>query len=217
MRRRNPCSAFCSAHPAGEAQLFVMAERVLVEVIGRIGADSWIVALPSLFDLPGYDEPISIRQTVQRHAHEEAGVPDLLAGQRWEEVGRDTPHGERLGDDPYGAVTRLADAACIAASKVTDGDVLVHLEWGDVSTKDYLWRLTFARTFVAHDIAFGLGSTACPLTEEFSRSAFEATAAKAWRWRSLGLFREPLPLPDRYVSWRDQFLRLAGRDPHPVH
>jgi hypothetical protein len=29
------------------------------------------------------------------------------------------------------------------------------------------------------------------------------------------VFRTPLPLPDGHVSWRDQFLLMAGRDPHP--
>lgn len=200
-----------------EAQLFVSAERVLVEVVGRIEFEGWPVVLPSLFDLPGYDEPLTIRQTVQRHVREQAQVPDILAGRRSVDVVPETFDGDLLAANPYEVVSCLSEAACAAARQVSDGDVLVHVDWGVVTTRDYLWRLTFASTFIAHDIAFGLGSTACPLTEEFSRAAYEATAPKAWRWRSLGLFREPLPLPDRHVSWRDQFLRLAGRDPHPLH
>ena len=34
--------------------------------------------------------------------------------------------------------------------------------------------------------------------------------------RSIGIFRDPLPMPDD-VSWRDRFLLSAGRDPHPLH
>jgi hypothetical protein len=41
------------------------------------------------------------------------------------------------------------------------------------------------------------------------------TAPEAERWRSYGVFRAPLPLPAGHVSWRDQFLLMAGRDPHP--
>lgn len=200
-----------------EAELFVMAEHTLVEVVGRIRAGHWDIVLPSLFDIPGLDGPPTVRQAVDRHALEEAWVPDLLAGRTMDEVGRDKFDGDLLGDDAHGNAERLADAAVAAAGDVTDGDATVHAPYGDVTTRDYLWRLIFARTFTAHDIAFGLGTTACPLTEEFSQAAYAATQPKAWRWRSLGIFREPLPLPDCHVSWRDQFLRLAGRDPHPGH
>lgn len=200
-----------------EAELFVQAEQVLVEVVGRIGAEHGGIILPSLFDLPGFDVPVSIRQTVQRYAQQEAWVPDILAGRTMDERGRDKFDGELLGDDQLGSVARLSAAACAAASQVTHADAIVHANWGKVATRDYLWRLTFARSFIAHDIAFGLGTTACPLTEEFARAAYAASEPKAWRWRSLGLFREPLQLPDRHVSWRDQFLLLAGRDPHPGH
>lgn len=200
-----------------EAELFVLAQKVLVEVVGRVGPADWKVVLPHLFDLPGYDQPLSIRRTVARHAHEDAWVPDLLAGRSMDDVGRDTFDGDLLGDDPRAAVARLADTSRAAATKVIDGDAVVHATWGDVSTRDYLWRLTFARTFTAHDIAFGLGTSACPLTEEFARPAYEMCEPKAWRWRSMGLFRHPLPPPDRHNSWRDLFLLLAGRDPHPGH
>ena len=200
-----------------EAELFVMSETVLVEVVGRVRDGHWEIVLPSLFDIPGDDEPATVRHAVDRYALEEAWVPDLLAGRTMDEVGLDKFDGHLLGDDAHGHVKRLSAAACAAAGDVTDGDATVHAPYGDVTTRDYLWRLTFARTFTAHDIAFGLGTTACPLTEEFARAAFAATEPKAWRWRSLGIFREPLPHPPGHVSWRDQFLLLAGRDPHPGH
>ena len=69
--------------------------------------------------------------------------------------------------------------------------------------------------FLAHDIAMAIGSRACPLPEELARPMYEITAPEAERWRSYGVFRAPLPLPEGHVSWRDQFLLMAGRDPHP--
>jgi hypothetical protein len=72
-----------------------------------------------------------------------------------------------------------------------------------------------ARTFLAHDIAMALGSRACPLPEDLARGLLEGTAPQAGRWRAAGYFREPLPFPPGHVSWRDQFLLTAGRDPHP--
>ena len=48
-----------------------------------------------------------------------------------------------------------------------------------------------------------------------AKGMWEGTWPVAARWRELGLFGEPLPLPD-HVSWRDRFLLCAGRDPHPL-
>jgi hypothetical protein len=60
-----------------EAELFVAAEAVLVEVIGRIRAEQWQVVLPPVLDA---DPPATLRAVVARHAAEDAAVPDLLAG-----------------------------------------------------------------------------------------------------------------------------------------
>lgn len=200
-----------------EAELFTMSEHVLVEVVGRVRAEHWRIVIPSLFDIPGFDRPTSIKRSVERYAHDEAWVPDLLAGRTMDEVGLDKFDGDLLGSDVHGNVARLSDAACAAASQITDGDATVYASHGDVTAADYLMRLAVARSFIAHDIAFGLGTTACPLTEEFARAALERTHPEAQRWRALGIFREPLPLPDRHTSWRDRFLLMAGRDPHPGH
>ena len=201
-----------------EAELFVMSEQTLMEVIGRIRRpEHWKPVLPPLFDVPGLDQPVTVRKAVQRYAVEEAWIPDMLAGRTMDEVGQDKFDGDLLGADPQGGIARLADAAGAAVSQVTDPDAPVYASYGEVTTSHYLWRLAITRSFVAHDIAFALGTTACPLTEEFARPAYEFTAPDAERWRALGIFREPLPLPPGHVSWRDQFLRLAGRDPHPGH
>lgn len=196
-----------------EAELFVMAEQILVEVLGRIRAEHWRIVLPPLLDIPGCDTPIPLRRAVLRHVREDAQVPDLLAGAVPVEPGRFDA--DPLCTDPQGTVVRLADAACAAAGKVTDGAAPVHPVHGEVTTSDYLWRLAITRSFLAHDVAFHLGSTACPLTEELARGLFEGTIPEAAKWRAAGIFREPLPYPPGHVSWRDQFLRSAGRDPHP--
>lgn len=71
------------------------------------------------------------------------------------------------------------------------------------------------RAFLAHDVAMALGSRACPLPEALARALLERMEPDADRWREAGVFRERLPLPAGHVSWRDRFLLLAGRDPHP--
>lgn len=198
-----------------EAELFVKAEQMLVEVVGRIRSGHWRIVIPPLFDMPGADRPSPLRPIVNHYACDNAWVPDMLAGRTMDEVGRDKFDGDLLGDDPHAAVTRISDAACAAASQVTDGDAVVHCDAGEVAARDYFWQLDIARCFLAHEIAMALGSRACPLPEDLARGMYEGTAPVAERWRSIGIFREPLPYPPGHLSWRDRFLLTAGRDPHP--
>jgi len=187
------------------AELFVAAERMLVEVIGRIRGEQWRIVLPPVLDVPGADQPAPLRAVVTRHARDDAAVPDLLAGRA-----------PAAATDPdVDAVPRLAEAACAAAREFGDRPGTVRTADADVPVADYLWRLTMARSFLAHDIATALGSRACPLPEELARGLLEATAPRAGQWRAAGYFRAPLPFPPGHVSWRDQFLLTAGRDPHP--
>jgi hypothetical protein len=183
-----------------EAELFVTAERMLVEVIGRIRTDDqWRIVAAPVLDVPGADRPASLRVLVERHARDDAALPDVMAGRPPQDVG------DPLGPDPHAAVARLAVAACAAVREVGDRP----------DQADHLWRATMARTFLAHDIAMALGSRACPLPEDLARGLLEGTAPQAGHWRAAGYFREPLPYPPGHVSWRDQFLLTAGRDPHP--
>ena len=198
-----------------EAELFVKAEQMLVEVVGRISGEMWRIVVPPLFDMPGADQPTPMRPLVNHYASDDAWVPDMLAGRSMDEVGRDKFDGDLLGEDPHGSVTRIADAACAAARAVSDGDPVVHCSFGDVAIRDYFWQLNIARCFLAHEIAMALGSRACPLPEDLARGMYEGTAPVAAQWRSIGIFREPLPYPPGHVSWRDQFLLTAGHDPHP--
>ena len=198
-----------------EAELFVMAEEMLVEVLGRIRPADRDIVLPPLFEEPGVDQPARIWRVVQLYARDDAWVPDLLSGRTIDEVGRDRFDGDLLGDDPRASITRIAGAAMAAAREVTDGDVIVHASHGDISTRTFLKRLTIARSLVAHYVATYLGSTACPLPEELARPLWEVTAPEADMWRALGFFRDPMPLPE-HVSWRDRFLLTAGHLPHPL-
>ncbi len=198
-----------------EAELFVMAEHVLAEVIGRIRGEQWDIVLPPLLDRPGTDRPAAMRVGVNHYARDDAWVPDLLAGRTMDDVGRDRFDGDLLGADPQAAVARFVDAACAAAGRAQDGDAEVHADRRDLAVRDYLSELTITRALLAHEIAMQLGSRACPLTEELARGLCDGTEKAAGRWRAAGFFREPMPLPVD-VSWRDRFLLLAGRDPHAL-
>jgi hypothetical protein len=189
-----------------EAELFVAAEEMLLEVIGRIRGDQWRIVLPPVLDASGADGPAPLRAVVARHVAEEAAVPDLLAGR---------PPAGADGALSDADVPRLTAAACAAAREFGDRGGVVRTAAGDVTVTDYLWQLTMARSFLAHDIAMALGSRACPLPEDLARGLLEETAPRARHWRAAGFFREPLPFPPGHVSWRDRFLLTAGRDPHP--
>lgn len=139
-------------------ELFVAAERMLAEVLGRIGPDHRRVLVGPVLDRPGWDGPVPLPEWVDRIAAAGSAAPDP-------------------GVD-------LVEAAAL-------------------------------RCFLAHDVAMALGSRACPLPEDLARGLLEAMEPDAPRWRAAGVFRERLPLPAGHVSWRDRFLLLAGRDPHP--
>jgi hypothetical protein len=171
----------------GEVELFVSAEHMLAEVMGRIRqADRRIVAGPVL-DQPGWDARAPLHEWAARWVDDDMKITARLGG---------TP--PATADDPAAVV----DAAC-AAARTAVGDT------------DFLWEATALRCFLAHDVAMALGSRACPLPEDLARGMFEHTEPDAARWRESGVFRDRLPLPPGHVSWRDQFLLLAGRDPHP--
>ena len=198
-----------------EAELFVMTEDMLVEVLGRIRDDDREIVLPVMVGTPGTDPTTWMWEALERHAEDDARVPGVL-NRRSRDAGDDHRSGrELLGEDPMGQIALLAGAASEAARAAVDGDAPVPSPFGDVSTRDYLLQLTLARCFLAHYIAAYLGSTACPLPEELARPLWELTAPDAETWRSRGFFRAPMPLPD-HVSWRDRFLLSAGHQPHPL-
>ena len=194
-----------------EAELFVLADQAAVQVYRQIGDEHWETQLPPLFDMPGADQPLPLRQVVNHYAYDDAWVPDLLAGRTMDEVGRDRFDGDLLGSDPQGNLARIAAAACAAARQVTDRETTVHCSYGDVPAWDYFWQLNVARTLGAHDVAAHIG-VPCPLSEELAQGMWEGTAPSAEMWRSFGIFRTPVPVPDD-APWRDRYLALTGRRP----
>jgi hypothetical protein len=196
-----------------EAELFVMAQDVLVEVVGRIRAEHRHLVLPPIV---GDEEQTALPGYVDRLARANAWVPDVLAGRSPDEVGRDKYDGDLLGEDRAAGFAALAAAACTAAREPADADAAVQAPEGDSTAGAYLELLAIRAAFAAHDIAMHLGSRACPLTEELARGLWERTAPDVERWRERGVFGpqfEPMP-PD--VSWRDRFLNTAGRNPHAL-
>jgi hypothetical protein len=194
-----------------QAEVFVLADEAALRVYSQVTGDQWDAVLPPLFDMPGADEPLPLRRAINHFAYDDSWVPDMLAGRTMDEVGRDRYDGDRLGDDPAGNLTRIVRAAQEAARKVTDPTATVHCSWGDVTTDDYLWQLNIARTIGAHDVAAVIGVDD-GISEEHARGMYEGTAPTAELWRSFGIYRAPVEVPED-ASWRDRYLALTGRRP----
>jgi len=186
-----------------EAELFAMAETMLVEVLGRVRQPDEAIVLPPMS--PRSPQPVPIGTAVEQHVREDLALPGLLQGPA------PSPAGRPAGGD----VATAAQQACAAAVAVVDGDRLLPTAEGELTARDVLLRSTLQRSLLAHYVAAYLGSTACPLPEELARPLWELTATDAESWRRLGWFREPMPLPP-HVSWRDRFLLTAGHEPHPL-
>ena len=183
-----------------EAQLLVMAEQVLAEVLGRVRPQDSDIELPALHArAPGASLPDAVARHLQADALLSAGLAAL-------------PAAPIAGQDPVNAHAR---AVCQAAAQVDDGAELVDGGAGPEPARDLLLRAVLERALLAHYVAAYLGSTACPLPEELARPLWELTAPDAATWRARGYFRAPMPLPD-HVSWRDRFLLEAGHEPHPL-
>lgn len=186
-----------------EAELFVMAEQMLVEVLGRIRPEERDILLPPMF--PGADRAATMQSAVEDYLRADALVPGRLLGEAVQAQ-------EHAAAD---RVARTAQTACEAARQVADGDAPVDTEDGASTAREALLRWTVERSLLAHYVAAYLGSTACPLPEELARPLWTLTAPDAAAWRRRGHFREPMPLPEN-VSWRDRFLLDAGHEPHPL-
>jgi hypothetical protein len=192
-----------------EAAVFQLADEAATRAFAMIGPGDMDDELPPLFDMPGADQPVPLRQVLAHAAYDEAWIPDMLAGATMDEVGRDAHDGDLLGDDPHGNYARIAERARAAAAQVTDREAVVHCAFGDVPAWDYFWQLNIARSLAAHDIAVHLGAGS-PLTEELAQAMWEGTAQAADMWRSIGIYRREVPVPDG-ASWRARYLGLTGR------
>src|ERR1044072_1006877 len=135
----------------GGAELFVRAEQMLLEVLGRIRPEHRNIIIPPMFDMPGADQPRPIRDLVLHYARDDAWVPDMLASRTMAEIGPD----KYDGDLPE--LAQVVAAACAAAGTVDDADAIVHCSFGDIDAREYLLQLIIARSFLAHDVAMALG------------------------------------------------------------
>lgn len=195
---------------SSEQDVFVLADRELDRVVGRIRAGQWEMPVPT--DISGRpDRETTLRELVATHAYDDAWVPDLVAGRSMEEVGADAYDGDLLGGDPAAAFSSIVDRACSAVLEVTDADRVVHCSFGDFPVREYLWQVTSFHGLRAWDIA-GLVGADRTLPAELVSGMWEQLSPVADQWRQMGVFGPAAPVPAD-ADLQDRLLGLTGRTP----
>ncbi len=193
-----------------EQDVFVLADRALNDVVGQIKQDQWDMTMPTMFAM-GSTEPLTLRQVVNGHAHDDAWVPDMLAGRTISEVGEDKWSGDVLGDNPTASFAIFVNEACEAAEALDDPERTVHCSFGDYTAREYLWQVTAFRGMRAYDIAVELGLDPT-LPDELVTGMWEQLSPVADEWRQYGVFEARVEVPDD-APLMDRLLGLTGRQP----
>ena len=194
-----------------EPGVFVLADRTLAEVVGRITEAQWDMTLPEGFAFRHTEAVPTLCQVINYHAYDDAWVPDMLAGRTMAEAGEAKFDGDLLGTDPVGRLNEMVEAACAAAAGVTDLEQVAHLSFGDFTTREYFWQIHFFRGVRAYELARVIGVDPT-LPPELVSGLWEEVSPNAEEWRSLGVFGPAVPVPDD-APLQDRLLGLTGRDP----
>jgi uncharacterized protein (TIGR03086 family) len=194
-----------------EADVFVLADRTLSELVQQIENDQWDMTMPSSFAMRESDHVPTLREVVNYHAYDDAWVPDMLAGRTMDEAGRDRFDGDILGADPKAGFAAIVDTACAAAMELDDPERTVHCSFGDFTAQEYLWQINSFRGLRAHDLALVIGVEP-QLSDELVHGLWEEISPHAEEWRSYGVFPAAVPVPDD-APLLDRLLAITGRQP----
>ena len=193
-----------------EAEVYILSEQALVNVIGQIKDDQWSLKLPQWFQLGRTQDrdKLTLKDIINYHAYDTAWVPDTLAGKTIDEVG-DKYDGDLLGDDPAASYRKYAEAA-MAAAKPADLDKTVYLTYGDYPAREYFKHITSFRGFRAYDLAKLIGADT-KLPEDLVQGMWDEMAPEAEAWRQMGVFGPEVKVPDD-ADLQTRLLGMAGRE-----
>ncbi|MFI6578548.1 TIGR03086 family metal-binding protein [Nocardiopsis sp. NPDC050513] len=165
-----------------------------------VGTDDWTRPTPCT--------EWTVRDLVGHLVTEQLWVPHLLGGARVKDVG-DRYDGDQLGDDPVAAWSAAAHAAREAWLAPAALARTVHLSYGDVPGRTYLWEMTFDLAVHAWDLATALGAPT-------RLDPVLASALRAWtddRPPGPGaMFDAPVQVADG-ADDTDRLVALTGRRP----
>lgn len=193
-----------------ELEIFIQADTALAHVVGQIKPDQWTMPIPDWFAVGPTEQGLPLRGVINRHAYDEAWVPDVLAGKTAAEVGAKYD-GDLLGDDPRASFASITEAALAAARALTEADLAktVHLSYGDFSARDYLKHITIYRAPRAYDIAklIGVDTTLPP---QLVQGLYDQLAPEIDQWRAMGVFGPALEAPNN-ADAQTKLFALIGR------
>lgn len=195
-----------------EAEVFVLADQALNNVIQQIGDDQWTLGLPQWFGLGRTQDRsrLDLRAIINYHAYDEAWVPETLAGKTIQAVG-DKYDGDILGDDPKAAYAKLHQRAVAAVRALDDPAQTVHLSYGDWPAREYLKHITSFRAFRACDLARLIGAST-QLPEPLVQGLWEMLVPEVEEWRQMGVYGPAVAVPAEAPP-QERLLGLVGRDP----
>ena len=194
-----------------EAEVFVLADRALAEVVAQIQPGQWDMAMPPTFVRRDRDAVPALREVINYHAYDDAWVPDMLAGRTMQEAGADKFDGDLPGADPSANFEAIVERACTAAAAVRDLDAVAHLSFRDYSVREYFWQINHFRGLRAHDIAQVIGVEAA-LPAALVHGMWDEVSPHAEEWRTIGVFPAAVLVPHD-APLLDRLLGLTGRDP----
>jgi uncharacterized protein (TIGR03086 family) len=194
-----------------EADVFVLADRALAEVVAQIRPEQWEMTMPANFATRSHPAIPGLREVINYHAYDDAWVPDMLAGRTMEEAGAAKFDRDLLGDEPVKRFEAIVEDACAAAEAVRDYDAVAHLSFGDFTVREYFWQINQFRALRAHDIARAIGVEP-RLPEALVQGVWDEVSPHAEEWRAIGVFPAAVPVPDD-APLLDRLLGLTGRDP----
>lgn len=170
-------------------ELFLQSDAALREVIDRLDPADFSSPVPPEWS---QRESPTLRDILWSHAHDEAWVPDVLAG-RAAADGDPYVDADLLGDDPIASYDALNDKATAA---VRDGDVAdtFRYTYGDYPADEGLAHLATYRAFQAYSIAKHFGIP-FHLSPDLIAGLNEHVTPHADEWRHWGVFPPAIDPP----------------------
>ena len=189
------------------AELFLLSEKALTEVVDQISDNQWEIVVPKGFTIQ--EGEWTVRKLINYHAYDDAWVPETLAGKTIAEVGTKYD-GDLLGSDPKANWLAIVDKS-VEAVKNVDLKQTVHLSYGDYPAEEYLYHITLFRTFRAVD--FGrLLNIQYHLPDALIEGIWKYIVPNAAYFRQIGVIGEEIKVPED-APLIEKLLALTGRQP----
>ncbi len=177
-----------------EQEIAIKAAHQFARTIELIKPEQWDQTLPPTFKTMD-GKPVTVRESVNYHAYDDAWIPDMLAGKTMQEVGEDKWKGDLLTDDPKLHYIEFNDDACIAIEKLDDPERRVHTSFGDFTARDYLLQVLSFRGLRAYDFAKALGFDT-KLPDDLVEGMWKLLTPVADEWRTYGVYGPAIDVPE---------------------